>query len=49
MVIIKPFNWVRSSIIRNDPAFWLDLNIDGDILSGEYGKEVFANYAKEGH
>ena len=40
---------VADQISRNEPSFWLNLNPDGDILSGEYGKEVFTKYAKGGY
>lgn len=38
---------VAEQIARNEPSFWLNLNPDGDILSGEYGKETFMKYAKD--
>lgn len=38
---------VAEQIQRNEPSFWLNLNPDGDILSGEYGKETYMKYAKE--
>lgn len=38
---------VAEQIQRNEPSFWLNLNPDGDILSGEYGKETFMKYAKD--
>ena len=44
-----PLPEIDEQIRRNEPSFWLSLNVDGDILSGEYGKEVFTKYAKEGH
>lgn len=42
-----PLPKVAEQIQRNEPSFWLNLNPDGDILSGEYGKETFMKYAKE--
>lgn len=44
-----PLPEIAAQISRNESAFWLSMNVDGDILSGEYGKETFAKYAKEGH
>lgn len=38
---------VAEQIQRNEPSFWLNLNPDGDILTGEYGKEMFMKYAKD--
>lgn len=38
---------IAEQIQRNDPSFWLNLNPDGDILTGEYGKETFMKYARD--
>ena len=38
---------IAEQIERNEPSFWLNLNPDGDILSGEYGKETFMKYARD--
>lgn len=42
-----PLPKIAEQIQRNEAAFWLNLNPDGDILSGEYGKETFMKFAKE--
>lgn len=39
---------IKKQIHCNEPSFFLNINVDGDILSGEYGKEVFSNYARGG-
>lgn len=38
---------IAEQIQRNEPSFWLSLNPDGDILTGEYGKETFMKYARD--
>lgn len=43
-----PLPKIKEQIAMNFPAFWLDLNVDGDILSGEYGKDVFSRFARDG-
>lgn len=42
-----PLPKIAEQIERNEPSFWLNLNPDGDILSGEYGKETYMKFAKE--
>ncbi len=42
-----PLPKVAEQIQRNEPSFWLNLNPDGDILTGEYGKETYMRYAKD--
>jgi len=42
-----PLPEVAEQIQRNEPAFFLTLNPDGDILSGENGKETYMKFAKE--
>lgn len=42
-----PLPRVAAQIEANEPRFLLTLNPDGDILSGEYGKETFMKYATE--
>lgn len=42
-----PLPAVAEQIQRNEPAFFLTLNPDGDILSGEHGKETYMKFAKE--
>ena len=32
---------VQQQIARNEPNFWLNLNYDGDILTGEKGRRIF--------
>lgn len=46
---MKALPEIAEQIQKNETAFWLNLNPDGDILSGEYGKEVYSKYAKEGY
>ncbi len=43
-----PTRRVAAQIEANEPSFWLELNPDGDILSGEHGKEIFTKYAVRG-
>lgn len=43
-----PLPSVAKQLHFNEPSFYLNINVDGDILSGEYGKEVFSNYARSG-
>ena len=38
---------ISEQIESNNPSFWLSLNPDGDILSGDYGKEDFTKFAKD--
>lgn len=42
-----PLPEIQKQIDSNEAGFWLSLNPDGDILSGEHGHEVFTKYAKE--
>ena len=42
-----PLPRVAEQIQNNFPSFALSFNVDGDILTGEYGKETFMRHAKE--
>lgn len=42
-----PLPAVAEQIQRNEPAFFLTLNPDGDILSGENGKETYMKFASD--
>lgn len=42
----NPNKFAMESIRCNNPAFWLEFNVDGDILTGEHGKKRFIKYAQ---
>lgn len=40
---------VAKQIEMNEPNFWLNINVDDDILSGKDGKKMYMDYAKGGN
>ena len=39
---------VQKQIEANQPSFWLSMNVDGDILTGNKGQKIFTDHAKDG-
>lgn len=46
---MQPNKKVKEAIVANEPVFWLSMNVDGDILTGENGKRIFTETTKRGY
>ena len=44
-----PTKKTNLQLTTNEPSFWLNMNVDGDILSGNDNKRVFTETVKRGY